>query len=146
MSKHGINSMSWFYNKDDISDKDNCQNFVSRIQRQGWIHWANTYLMRTFVPSSIWLSWMITSSSSLLLMSNLYCGLSKKVVGWFKQPPALSGLLHAETLTYSFHVLENEKSDVLMRWLIDTSVNWMTKSSHGILRIDNQYKHESCLR
>ena len=39
------------------------------------------------------------------------------------------------TMTTSFQVLLKEKREVLIRWLMDRSVNWSTKSSQLILRV-----------
>ena len=51
-----------------------------------------------------------------------------------RQPPALEGRDHLDCAVISLQVLLKLSSEVLMRCVIERSVNWTTKSSQGILR------------
>ena len=51
-----------------------------------------------------------------------------------RQPPALAGRDHLDRAVDSRQVLLKLSSEVLIRWVMERSVNWTTKSSQGILR------------
>ena len=99
--------------------------------------------------ASDWESWTMISawgsSSSDGGMSKRYWGLSKKVSGWLRHPPAMFGMYgepssgeprprrHDPKSWVSFQVLDKENTEVLINRHIDISVKWVRKSSNGIL-------------